>query len=78
MSDQSQEIIVAVDLDRSPDIVERLRDAGMDVAQVLHETRTVLGSAPRARIADIERLEGVVAVDAPRRFSVPPPDSPLQ
>jgi hypothetical protein len=78
MPDQPQEIVVAIDLERSPDVVERLRDAGMDVTQALPATGVVTGSAPASRIADIQRLDGVTAVEASRSFNLPSPDSPVQ
>jgi hypothetical protein len=78
MSDLPQEIVVSVDLERVPDVVKRLREAGMEVTQALPTTGVVTGSAPASQIADLERVEGVTAVEPSRRFDLPPPDSPVQ
>lgn len=78
MSDPWQEIVVAVDPQQAPDVVERLREAGMAVDQALLTTGVVTGSVSAARSADISRVEGVIAVEAPRRYTLPPPDSPVQ
>ena len=74
----SEEIIVSVDPERALDVVERLRDAGMEIAQALPETGVVTGFASASQIAELERVDGVIAVEAARRFDLPPPDSPLQ
>jgi hypothetical protein len=78
MSDPWQEIVVAVDPQQAPDVVERLREAGMAVDQALLTTGVVTGSVSAARSADISRVEGVIAVEAARRYNLPPPDSPVQ
>ena len=78
MSDPWQEIVVAVDPQQAPDVVERLREAGMAVDQALLTTGVVTGSVSAARSADIPRVEGVIAVEPARRYNLPPPDSPVQ
>jgi hypothetical protein len=78
MSDPRQEIVVAVDPQQAPDVVERLREAGMEVAQALPATGVVTGSVSAAQSADLERVEGVIAVERARRYDLPPPDSPVQ
>jgi hypothetical protein len=60
------------------DLAARLRQAGMDVAQVLGVVGVITGSVDDARLAAIEALPGVAAVEAQARFQIPPPDSDVQ
>jgi hypothetical protein len=78
MPDATQDIIVSVDAERVPDVVERLREAGMQVTQALPATGVVTGTVPASQIPDLERVDGVSAVETARRFDLPPPDSPVQ
>jgi hypothetical protein len=73
-----REIVVSVDPERAPDVAERLRAAGMEVTEVLPAIGVVTGSAPASRLADLEGIDGVVAVEPARRIDLPPPDSPVQ
>ena len=58
------------------DIVERLRERGMTVHDVLENTGIVTGS-----IEDVDAIrdvEGVSSVDVDRQISIPPPDEDIQ
>jgi hypothetical protein len=78
MTDPPQQIVLAIDPEHAVDIVERLREAGMEVTDALPASGVVTGWAPASRIPDLQHLDGVIAVEASRRFDLPPPDSPVQ
>ena len=59
-------------------VADRLRAAGMSVDRTLESGGIVIGSAPESRIADLEGVEGVAAVEQARGYQLPPPDSPIQ
>jgi hypothetical protein len=78
LPERSHDIIVSVDPARMPEVVERLRAAGMEVAEALENAGVVTGTVPESRTGDLERLEGVHAVEPARQINLPPPDSPVQ
>jgi hypothetical protein len=60
------------------ELAGRLRQAGMDVAQVLGAVGIVTGSVDDSRLAAIEALPGVAAVEAQVSFQIPPPGADVQ
>lgn len=75
------EIVVSVDAEHGSNVArvaEGLRAAGMSVAQTLEEVGVVTGSAPESRLPDLQRVEGVAAVERSTGFQLPSPDSPIQ
>jgi hypothetical protein len=79
--DPQAQIYVSVAPDYAADVqgvADRLRAAGMSVNHTLEGGGVVTGSAPESRIADLERVEGVAAVEQARTYQLPPPDSPIQ
>jgi hypothetical protein len=60
------------------DLVERLRQAGMEVDAVLATIGIVSGSAPAARLPAIRALPGVAAVEEQTTFRIAPPDAEVQ
>jgi hypothetical protein len=74
-------VTVTVHDDQLPNIDEvadRLRDAGMQVDQILHPVGMITGSVPTARRAVIETVPGVAAVEDETSFQLPPPDAEIQ
>lgn len=71
-------VIVVLDPDRFTDLAGELRDAGLAVESEHRRTGTVTGTVPEERIAELESIDGVEAVERGRRFLAPPPDSPIQ
>jgi hypothetical protein len=59
-------------------VVQRLREAGMKVEQVLETLGVVTGSAPASHRSRIEAVPGVVSVEPEGSFRLPPPDSDVQ
>jgi hypothetical protein len=59
-------------------LVAQLRQAGMDVEQVLGALGVITGSIDDAQLAAIEALPGVAAVEEQASFQLPPPDAELQ
>lgn len=75
MSDQNK-IIVTVAGDRSiHQVATDLRQAGMDVDQVLEFTGTVTGSAPAGAAEGLRRISGVADVSVDHAVDIGPPDS---
>lgn len=71
-------VIVLLEPGRFAEVAGALRDAGLAVGSAHRRTGTVTGTVPEERIAELESLDGVAAVERGRRFVVPPPDSPIQ
>ncbi len=65
-------------LGRVEDVARRLRDAGMEVEQVLATIGVITGTLPAAQLAALASIEGVAAVDEQTRFQIPPPDADVQ
>ena len=72
-------IVTAADdqLAHLDDLARRLRAAGMAVDQVL-EIGVVTGSVATSRVASLEALTGVAAVESDRSVSIAPPDADVQ
>lgn len=80
-ADEPVSVVVSVSDDQAESIdgvAERLSASGMRVTNVLKGLGTVTGEIARAKIADIERLDGVSSVELERTVQLPPPDSPVQ
>jgi hypothetical protein len=60
------------------ELAARLRQAGMDVGQVLGTVGIITGSVDDSRLAAIEALPGVAAVEAQASFQIPPPGADVQ
>jgi len=79
VSEPEAELLVSVaDADALPAVVRRLEAAGMRVHRTLVLVGAVTGSAPVACVAEIERVEGVLAVERARRHELAPPDADVQ
>ncbi|HVE79579.1 MAG TPA: hypothetical protein VNA89_11980 [Gemmatimonadaceae bacterium] len=63
---------------RLPEVVDRLRSAGLAVAQVLADIHVVTGSIAADKVASLRRIEGVASVEPSRTFQLPPPDERVQ
>ena len=61
-----------------PDVVERMKKAGLKVHQQMEAVGVVSGSIDPAKLSDLEQVEGVAAVEPSRRFQLPPPESDVQ
>ena len=60
------------------EVAGRLRDAGMQVDQVLGTLGVITGSIDATRIAALEQLDGVAAVEEQTGFQIAPPDADVQ
>ncbi len=58
-------------------IVRRLRRAGLSVGDVLEAVGIVNGHVSQLRLARLETVRGVVAVEPSRTLGVSPPDAEL-
>ncbi|MGH9279622.1 MAG: ketohydroxyglutarate aldolase [Acidimicrobiales bacterium] len=77
----SVQVIVTVDDDhaqRLPEVADRLRAAGMEVAQTLDSIGTITGSVDESRLAGLMSVPGVEDVEQSRHYRIAPPDSPIQ
>ena len=66
------------DLDRFFEVVQRLEEAGLKVEQQLEGVGVVGGLIDRDKLADLEQVKGVAAVEASREVRIAPPDSDIQ
>ena len=60
------------------EVAGRLRDAGMEVTQVLATAGVITGSVEASRLATIAGLAGVAAVEPQASFQIAPPDADVQ
>ncbi len=65
-------------LDRFSEVVQRCKKAGLQVEQQLEQVGVVTGSIDSTKRDDLERVEGVAAVESERTFQIAPPDSDIQ
>lgn len=76
-----QKVNVAVSSDylsRFSDVVERCRVAGLEVEQVLPMIGVITGTVDAQKLAQIQKVEGVNAVEEQTEYQLPPPESDLQ
>ncbi|SFP25142.1 hypothetical protein SAMN05660464_2687 [Geodermatophilus dictyosporus] len=59
-------------------VAQALRDSGMQVERVLGSLGLITGRAPAGARPSLLAVEGVTSVDEQLRFSLPPPDAPVQ
>ncbi len=59
-------------------VARALRDSGMQVDRVLGSLGLITGRAPADARPSLLAVEGVTSVDEQLRFSLPPPDAPVQ
>ncbi len=64
--------------DRFPEVIERVRKAGLNVEHELAEIGVVTGTIDPARLAALERVEGVVTAEVGRQILIAPPESEIQ
>lgn len=72
-------MVVTVDdkhLDSLPDVVEQLRDRGLQVEQVLEMLGTVTGTAADADA--LRTVEGVQSVSQEESYQISPPEEEIQ
>ena len=60
------------------DVAAGLRDAGMEVGQVLAAIGVITGTAPAAQLSALEQVEGVASIEEQTKFEIPPPDADVQ
>ena len=65
-------------LDRFPDVVQRMKEAGLRVSQQMEAVGVVSGSIDPTKLSDLKQVEGVAAVERSRSFQLPPPESDVQ
>jgi hypothetical protein len=58
--------------------VDRLREAGMTVDQVLGAVGIVTGTVPASARSKVATVPGVAAVEDETSYQLPPPDSDVQ
>ncbi|WP_436497642.1 hypothetical protein [Actinokineospora sp. HUAS TT18] len=75
-------ILVTLDdagLSRLDEVVASLREAGMEIEQVIEPVGTITGSAPDSALAAVEGVEGVDFVEPEQApYQLPDPDSDVQ
>ncbi len=72
-------ISVASDhLDRFPEVVNQVVQAGLKVKRQLKITGVVTGSIEPRRVGALKRVPGVKAVETSRKYQLAPPEKTLQ
>ena len=79
MAAEEVNVSVADDhLARFPDVVRRMKKAGLKVQQQMESAGVVSGSIDSAKLSDLEQVQGVAAVELSRSFQLAPPESDIQ
>ena len=71
-------INVLVELDRIDEVAKALENAGLAIERRNPTIGTISGRVDSASVPTVRKTDGVIAIEADRSFSVPPPDSDLQ
>jgi hypothetical protein len=64
-------------LDRFATVVQRCKKAGLKVEQQLAQIGVISGSIDAKKLADLNQVEGVAAVERSRTYQIAPPDSEI-
>ncbi len=59
-------------------VAKQLENNGMKVKRVLQSTGVITGSCSTGKIADLQKVSGVMSVEEEIIAHLPPPDSPIQ
>ena len=76
-----EHVVVTVDemyVDRIQEVVDALRQAGLDVNQVLGTSGIITGNVEPSKRAILASVPGVVAVEEDQTVQLAPPDSTIQ
>jgi hypothetical protein len=65
-------------LHRFTEVVRELEKAGLNVDQQLGAVGIVSGTVESAKLADLQKVEGVAAVEQSRNIQLDPPSSDVQ
>ncbi|MBV9279541.1 MAG: ketohydroxyglutarate aldolase [Chloroflexi bacterium] len=65
-------------LDQFPEVARQLREAGLHVEWELAGLGILTGSIDSSRIANLDHIKGVMAVEPAREIRVAPPGAPVQ
>ncbi|SFQ56155.1 hypothetical protein SAMN05421810_109223 [Amycolatopsis arida] len=71
MGNASRDVIVSVADSQLPEVVARLRAAGMTIDDVLDALGVVTGSVDEAGVAALQRVSGVLDVEIARGYRLP-------
>jgi hypothetical protein len=64
--------------ERILEVVAALQAEGMKVEQLMEQIGIITGSIDSTKLAGIERIEGVSAVELAQRYQLEPPTSEIQ
>ena len=76
-----EHVVVTVDerhVDRIQQVADALRQAGLDVHQVLGTSGIITGNVESSQRASLASVPGVVAVEEDQTVQLAPPDSKIQ
>jgi hypothetical protein len=65
-------------LEKFSEVVQRIEQAGLTVEQQLEMVGVITGSIDSDKIANLDKIEGIAAVERSRSYQLPPADSPIQ
>lgn len=78
----NRDLLIAIDdahLSQMGEVVDRLREAGVDVRDANETLGTVTGSVDSSvTVEALRALEGVDVVEQQETYELPPPDAPIQ
>jgi methylmalonyl-CoA mutase cobalamin-binding subunit len=79
--EKKAQVLVSVDdehrsqLDK---VVQRCREAGLEVDQALGEVGIITGSIPESSMSNLSGIKGVQSVERGQNYQIAPPDSDIQ
>ena len=65
-------------LDSFAEVVRRIKKAGLKVEQQLEAVGIVSGTIDSTKLAALDKVKGVAAVERSREFQIAPPESDVQ
>ena len=74
-------VSVSVDeqhLDRFPEVVKEIKQAGMSVEQELKDIGVITGTIDSAKVESLRKVKGVAHLEESRQFQIAPPGSDIQ
>lgn len=76
--DERVAVVVSVAPERVDDVLTASSGAGLEDAEPLPAVGVITGRIHPSRVAALQILDGVQAVEVERRVQLPPPDAPVQ
>lgn len=72
------EVLISVADGSFAEVTKKVREAGGEVLEEMPELGTLSVSLSEITIGGLADIDGIEAIERPRTYQLPPPDSPVQ